>query len=406
MVRATFAALVIGLGVVAGTVRGEPGVFSEAGYEADRAAAIERERLHVVYFTAEWCPPCKQMKKTTWVDESVVAWLDERAVVSAVDVDEQGALAESYRVRAMPTVVVLRGGEELARTVGYQGADELVDWLGRAERGEVVAETPQTPEEMYNEAFESARETGQRIRQFQERLGEASNTVFAGPESYERATELYVELIPELIESELVDLWEDHHGTGAWMLVQEFPRARTEFTAIRDAIEEQLKGGAVSWDLLSGWAVLNEVLDEQDRTISWLERRVAGGDGIPSSRVIHELAVEAAVEARRFDLLKGVVNPVQESQEADYEFDFHQSHLLMNEQAYGEDELMMMREAVVESRRYELSHQHALALAIGDGEAALTIQRLLLARDDTPEAREVLAEAARELGVEMIELPE
>ncbi|MEL6741935.1 MAG: thioredoxin family protein, partial [Planctomycetota bacterium] len=107
----------------------EPEVFSNGGLEADRKQSIDENRVHVVYATATWCPPCKQMKATTWVDEDVVSWLGANAVVTPLDVDESQPDAARLRVRAMPTIMVFKGSTEVARTVGYQSPAAFRGWL-------------------------------------------------------------------------------------------------------------------------------------------------------------------------------------------------------------------------------------------------------------------------------------
>ncbi|RNC80369.1 MAG: hypothetical protein ED559_00700 [Phycisphaera sp.] len=379
----------------------EPEVFSDAGFEADKAFAVENNKLHVIYFTAIWCPPCQKMKKTTWVDKSLVSWLGEHAVVSSVDVDDERELAEKYAISAMPTIIVTNEGEEVGRTVGYQGAANFRDWLIKAQSGELPPHVQQTPEEIYNEAFESARETGRQIREFQDRLESARETMNRGSDSYQRATEQYLTIIEELVEHGYVELF-DEYRTSVWLLVDEYPPARKSFAAARDQIESDLRAGQVNWDKLSGWAVLNYILDDQNRTLNWLERRVAAGSGVPSSRLIYDIAHEAAINARRFDLLKEIADPLYESLTADAEFE----HLTSVFQATGrlneldEQDSKQILENMLELRRYTLAEQHAIALGIGDIDAAARIREMLLNKDDTEEARRLLTEYAQGMGVD------
>lgn len=116
-------------GLVAMPALAEPEVFSKAGFKVDQQAAIAGQKLQVVYFTATWCPPCKKMKAETWVDESVESWVDANAIVTPVDTDEQPALASQYRVRGIPTTVVILGDKEIGRTSGYLPPEQFLDWL-------------------------------------------------------------------------------------------------------------------------------------------------------------------------------------------------------------------------------------------------------------------------------------
>ncbi len=117
------------LGLVAQPALAEPEVFSKAGFKADQQAAIAGQKLQVAYFGATWCPPCKKMKAETWIDEKIESWADANAIVTHIDIDEEPALASQYRVRSIPTTVVIMGDKEIGRTVGYQSPDSFLSWL-------------------------------------------------------------------------------------------------------------------------------------------------------------------------------------------------------------------------------------------------------------------------------------
>jgi thioredoxin 2 len=69
----------------------------------------------VVDFYADWCGPCKQMAP-------VFAELARRqrgqAIVAKVDTDRSPAVASRFGIRSIPTIVVMRAGNEVARQVG------------------------------------------------------------------------------------------------------------------------------------------------------------------------------------------------------------------------------------------------------------------------------------------------
>ncbi len=47
----------------------------------------------------------------------------------AVDTDQQVPLAIAYEANTIPCLVLLQGGKELARTIGYMNEQELRDWI-------------------------------------------------------------------------------------------------------------------------------------------------------------------------------------------------------------------------------------------------------------------------------------
>ena len=65
----------------------------------------------LVDFWAEWCPPCRMMNPTV---ESLAA----QYKVCKVNIDTNQPLAVKFRVEAVPTFLVFKGGQVVRR---YQG---------------------------------------------------------------------------------------------------------------------------------------------------------------------------------------------------------------------------------------------------------------------------------------------
>lgn len=45
--------------------------------------------------------------------------------VGKVNVDEEGALAQQFRVMSIPTLIVFKDGKEAGRAIGFQTLDEI-----------------------------------------------------------------------------------------------------------------------------------------------------------------------------------------------------------------------------------------------------------------------------------------
>lgn len=100
-----------------------------ADLEAARAESATAHHPVFAYFTATWCPPCQQMKKTTWADNTLKAAMDKFVPVK-IDVDAHPDLAQKYGVNAMPTYVILsEQGEVLRHRTGLMMPQEMLRWL-------------------------------------------------------------------------------------------------------------------------------------------------------------------------------------------------------------------------------------------------------------------------------------
>jgi len=73
---------------------------------------------------ATWCGPCKALAPI--VDE-LGEELTGKVVVAKVDVDEAPGIASRFRVRNVPTVLFIKNGEAVDKSVGLVAKQTLLD---------------------------------------------------------------------------------------------------------------------------------------------------------------------------------------------------------------------------------------------------------------------------------------
>ena len=77
----------------------------------------------VFYFTAEWCQPCKKVKPV------VEEMKKEGFQFQMIDADYEQLLVIRFKVKAVPTFILLEDGKELNRITGAKTREELEEFI-------------------------------------------------------------------------------------------------------------------------------------------------------------------------------------------------------------------------------------------------------------------------------------
>ena len=80
----------------------------------------------IVKFGAEWCRPCKSMMP---IVKEVAEAAAGRVSVIDVDTEESPDVTAKFRVKGLPTFVLMEGERELNRHTGTMSKARLMDWV-------------------------------------------------------------------------------------------------------------------------------------------------------------------------------------------------------------------------------------------------------------------------------------
>ena len=83
----------------------------------------------LVDFWAEWCDPCRMVGP---IVEQLAQSLNGKVKVSKLNVDQNQEIAMKYNVQSIPSLILFKNGDEVARTVGLSPKEKYEKFVNNA----------------------------------------------------------------------------------------------------------------------------------------------------------------------------------------------------------------------------------------------------------------------------------
>jgi hypothetical protein len=235
--------------------------FSDETFDAATRRAEAERRWLLVDVTDASKPIAWATQYTTWRDSDIVTWIEANAVAIQVDVRANAADADAMGVEpeAAPVVLLLRDGKERLRVEGHHTAAELLRKLERAEINDgnlrLARKMLKNPD---RDAFD--------------RSGLASALLKAGllDEAFGHFDWLWCHAVE--VDPEMAGPRSSFVAYDIAELCSKLPAAHARFGELRDAAAARTSAdGRVGREAICDFVVLNEALNQDDRTLAWLD---------------------------------------------------------------------------------------------------------------------------------------
>ena len=96
---------------------------TDASFDAD---VLKSGEAVLVDYWAEWCGPCKMIAP---VLEEISTTYAGKVKIAKMDVDANQEVPAKYGIRGIPTLILFKNGQEVAKKVGAMSKSQLTAFL-------------------------------------------------------------------------------------------------------------------------------------------------------------------------------------------------------------------------------------------------------------------------------------
>jgi len=100
--------------------------FTEENFKAEVLGSAQPV---LVDFWAEWCMPCRMLAPTI---DKIASEFQGKVKVGKIDTDKSRDISVEYKISAIPTVMIFKGGQVVKKFIGLTQEQDLRDALNGA----------------------------------------------------------------------------------------------------------------------------------------------------------------------------------------------------------------------------------------------------------------------------------